>query len=93
MAAHPDGRWIVSSNFGGGDLSVIDAATGEIARRVPVSGSQAAVQVTLVFSEDGSRLYAAETAADTIAEVEFTSGEVLRRLPTGEGGDGLAVFE
>ena len=93
VAAHPDGRWIVSSNFGGGDLSVIDAATGEIARRVPVSGSQAAVQVTLVFSEDGSRLYAAETAADTIAEVEFTSGEVLRRLPTGEGGDGLAVFE
>jgi len=93
VAAHPGGEWVVSSNFGGGDLSVIDAATGEVVRTISVSGSQAAVQVTLVFSADGARLYAAETAADTIAEVDFASGEVLRRLPTGAGGDGLAVFD
>jgi len=46
-----------------------------------------------VFSTDGSRLYAAETANDTIAEVDFASGEVLRRLATGPGGDGLAVVD
>ena len=93
VAAHPGGRWAVSSNFGGGGLSVIDAASGEVVREVPVSGEQAAAQVTLVFSPDGARLYAAETAADTIAEIDFAAGEVLRRLPTGEGGDGLAVFD
>ncbi len=49
--------------------------------------------MTLVFSGDGSRLYAAETATNTIAEIDFASGRVLRRLPTGDGGDGLAVFE
>lgn len=93
VAAHPDGRWVVSSDFGNGGLSVIDTTTNEVVRSIPVSGSQGAAQVTLVFSEDGSRLYAAETATNTIAEIDFASGEVLRRLPTGEGGDGLAVFE
>ncbi|MEL1250530.1 YncE family protein [Aurantiacibacter gilvus] len=93
LAMHPSGDWVVSSNFGSGDLSVIDTATDEVVRTIPVSGSRDAVQVTLVFSEDGARLYAAETANDTIAEVDFASGEVLRRIPTGPGGDGLAVTD
>ncbi|QZH74609.1 MAG: YncE family protein [Erythrobacter sp.] len=93
LAMHPSGRWVVSSNFGGGDLTVIDTAINTVARTIPVSGSRDTAQVTLVFSEDGSRLYAAETATDTIAEVDFASGAVLRRLPTGPGGDGLAVVD
>lgn len=93
LAMHPSGDFLVSSNFGKGDLSVIDTASGEVVRTISVSDSSDAVQVTLVFSEDGERLYAAETAADTIAEVDFASGEVLRRLPTGPGGDGLAVVD
>ncbi|WP_120078362.1 YncE family protein [Aurantiacibacter odishensis] len=93
LAMHPSGDFVVSSNFGSGDLTVIDTATGEAVRTIPVSGSSDAVQVTLVFSEDGERLYAAETATDTIAEIDFASGEVLRRLPTGPGGDGLAVID
>lgn len=93
IAAHPGGRWVATSNFGGGDISVIDTATNRVARTIAVSGSDDAAQVTLVFSADGSRLYAAETATNTIAEIDFASGKVLRRLPTGDGGDGLAVFE
>jgi DNA-binding beta-propeller fold protein YncE len=49
--------------------------------------------VTLLFGDDGSRLYVAETATNTVAEVDFASGQVLRRLPAGEGGDGLAIKE
>lgn len=93
IAAHPDGDFVATSNFGTGDISVIDTASNEVVRTIPVSGSQDAVQVTLVFSEDGSRLYAAETAEDVIAEIDFESGEVLRRLPAGPGGDGLAVID
>ncbi|MFB0611184.1 YncE family protein [Aurantiacibacter poecillastricola] len=93
LAMHPSGDHVVSSNFGGGDLSVIDTETNEVVRTIPVSGNREAVQVTLVFSEDGQRLYAAETATDTIAEIDFATGEVLRRLPTGPGGDGLAVID
>lgn len=92
LAAAPRERWIVSSDFGAGGLSVIDGQGLEVARTVRLSGEPDAAQVTLVFSDDGSRLYAAETARNTIAEIDFATGEVLRRLPTGEGGDGLAVF-
>ncbi len=93
VAAHPGGKWVVSSNSGEGGLSVIDTATNAVARAVRVSGDPGAQQVTLVFSTDGERLYAAETATRTVAEIDFATGAVLRRLPSGDGGDGLAVFE
>ena len=93
VAAHPDGKWVVSSNFGEGGLSVVDTAANAVARSVRVSGDPGPQQVTLVFSADGARLYAAETATSTVAEVDFASGAVLRRLPSGDGGDGLAVFD
>ena len=84
---------MVSSNAGEGGLTVIDTAANSAARSVRVSGEQGPQQVTLVFSADGERLYAAETATRTVAEVDFASGAVLRRLPSGDGGDGLAVFD
>lgn len=92
VAARPAGRWVVTSDAGDGQITVIDEETNAIARTVSVAGDRRSGQVTLVFSHDGSRLYAAETAADTVAEIDFESGKVLRRLPSGDGGDGLAVF-
>jgi len=91
VAASPDGRWIVTSNFGSGSLTLIDARTRKHVRDVPVSGSAEAGQVTILFAKDGRRLYAAETARDTVAEVDLTTGKVLRRLPAGKNGDGLAI--
>lgn len=91
VLASPDGRWIVTSNAGSGNLTVIDARTRAIARTIPVSGTGEAAQVTILFSADGSRLYAAETARNQVAEVDMASGRVLRRLPAGQNGDGLAI--
>lgn len=93
IAAHPAGRFVATSNFRGGDISVIDVGTNRVVRTIPVADDASRVQVTLVFSPDGERLYAAETQSDTIAEIDFASGKVLRRLRGGEGGDGLAVVE
>lgn len=91
VAASPDGKWIVTSNLGAGGLSIIDAATRQHVRDVAISGQQEAGQVTILFSADGKRLYAAETGRDAIAEVDLATGEVLRRLPAGKNGDGLAI--
>jgi DNA-binding beta-propeller fold protein YncE len=91
VAASPDGKWIVTSNLGSGGLTIIDAVTRQPVRDVVLSGSQEAGQVTILFSPDGSRLYAAETGADVVAEVELATGQVLRRLPAGKNGDGLAI--
>ncbi|HYI47163.1 MAG TPA: YncE family protein [Allosphingosinicella sp.] len=91
VAASPDGRWIVTSNMGDGTLTVIDARTRRVSRTIRVSGERAAGQVTILFSADGRRLYAAETGRNQVAEVDFESGRVLRRLAAGAQGDGLAI--
>lgn len=91
VAASPDGKWIVTSNLQAGGLTVIDAATRKHVRDVPISGSGEAAQVTILFSADGSLVYAAETGSNLVAEVELATGKVLRRLPAGKNGDGLAI--
>jgi YVTN family beta-propeller protein len=87
----PDGRWIVTSNYGGGSVTVINAAARKAVREIQVSGSADARQVTILFSADGRRLYVAETGTSQVAEVDFASGNVLRRLQAGKDGDGLAI--
>ena len=90
VAASPDGRWIVTSNLGNGTLTVIDAVTREKLHDVTVSGEQQAGQVTILFGS-GGKLYVAETGRDTVAEVDLAAGKVIRRLPAGRNGDGLAI--
>lgn len=91
VAASPDGRWIVTSNHFGGSLTLIDARRREAVRQIEISGSREAGQVTILFSADGRRIYAAETGRNQVAEVDLESGRVLRRLPAGAQGDGLAI--
>lgn len=87
----PDGRWAVTSNFADGTLTVIDARSRKPVRTIVVSGTEAAGQVTILFSRDGKRVYVAETGRNQVAEIDFASGRVLRRLPAGAQGDGLAL--
>ena len=91
VAASPDGRWVVTSNLGAGSLTLIDAATRAAVREIPVGGARDAGQVTILFSADGRRVYAAETGRDRVAEIDLESGRVLRRLAAGRNGDGLAI--
>jgi len=90
VAASPDGKWIVTSNAGDGTLTIIDSATRQKVRDMPIAGKEEAVQVTILFAPDG-KLYAAETGTDTVAEFDLATGKVLRRLPAGKNGDGLAI--
>lgn len=91
VAASPDGRWIVTSNYLGGSLTLIDARTRAVVRQIEISGAREAGQVTILFSADGRLIYAAETGRNQVAEVELETGRVLRRLPAGAQGDGLAI--
>ena len=91
LAISPDGRIAITSNFGAGDLTLIDTSSRKIIRTVPVSGEKEAEQVTILFSADGSRLYVAETGRNRVAEVDLANGKVLRHLPAGKNGDGLAI--
>lgn len=95
LAIRPQGDVAVTSDLADGTLSVIDLGTAKVVRTIAVSSPQEAqerFQVTVLWSDDGSRIYVAETGSDTVAEVDFASGKVLRRLATGKGGDGMAIL-
>lgn len=95
LAMRPQGDVAITSNLVDGTLSVIDVAEAEIIRTISVSPrdkAQERFQVTILWSADGQRIYVAETGSDTIAEIDYESGSVLRRLKAGAGGDGLAIL-
>lgn len=95
LMIRPQGDVAITSDLIDGGLSVIDLASASVTRSIAVSSPEEAqdrFQVTIIWSADGSKIYVAETASNTVAEVDYASGEVLRRLPAGEGGDGLAVI-
>ena len=96
LAIRPQGDFAVTSDLMDGGLSVIDLSKRAIVRQISVSSPEEAedrFQVTILWSNDGERIYVAETASDTIAEVDFETGSVLRRIGVGDGGDGLAILE
>ncbi len=95
IAIRPQGDVAVTSDLQDGALSVIDLARAQVVGNIAVSGpaeAQGRFQVTILWSADGKRIYVAETGTDTVAEVDFASGKVLRRLKAGEGGDGMAIL-
>ncbi|MGB3455764.1 MAG: YncE family protein [Litorimonas sp.] len=88
----PDGRYAVTSNLRDASLSVIDVETRALVRTLEVGrDGPVSMQVTILFSGAGDRIYVAETGTDTVAEVDFASGDVLRRFAVGRQGDGLAI--
>lgn len=91
VAVSPDGRMVVTSNFTSGTLNLFDERARRPLRTIRLSGERTALQVTLQFSKDGKRIFVAETGRNTIAEVDLASGQVLRRIAAGKGGDGLAI--
>lgn len=95
IAIRPQGDVAVTSDLADSALSVIDVARGKKIRSITLddrANAQKRQQVTVIWSPDGSRLYVAETASDTIAEIDYASGTVLRRFEGSDGGDGLAII-
>lgn len=95
IAIRPQGDVAVTSDLQDGSLSVVDTATAQVIRTIAVSSRDEAekrFQVTILWSADGSKIYVAETGTDTVAEVDYASGAVLRRFAVGDGGDGLAIL-
>ncbi len=95
LATRPQGDVAITSNLADGSLSVIDLRRGRVVRTIEVSSARDAqerFQVTILWSADGAHIYVAETGSDTVAEVNYASGLVLRHIKVGDGGDGLAFL-
>ena len=88
VAASPDGRWAVVTNYGaqvpGSSLTVIDLDRRAVARTIPLGEYRRPHGAA--FLPGGRRLAVTVEANRAVLIVELERGVVERALPTGEAG-------
>ena len=82
----PDGRRVLVSDLGGGELIVLDAQQRIVIKRLAVGRGPSGILVT----PDGSRAYVALSGDDRIAVVDLKTLAVTGTIATGQGPDGMA---
>jgi len=82
----PDGKLVLISDLGTGDLIVLDAATRKERKRVNLGSGVAGI----LIPPDGTRAYVAVSSDDSVAVFDLTSLTVTGRIATGKGPDGMA---
>jgi YVTN family beta-propeller protein len=82
----PDGKLVLISDDGGGELVFVDAATRKERKRLKVGKGP---EGTLV-QPDGAKAYVALSGENAVAVVDLKSLEVTAKIATGNGPDGLA---
>jgi DNA-binding beta-propeller fold protein YncE len=66
-------------------LTLMDPETREITARIPLAGKPEG----LAWSGDGKRIFASQTGAGNVAEIDAASGRITRQFPTGRYPSGL----
>jgi YVTN family beta-propeller protein len=82
----PDGRLVLISDLEAGELIVLERATRKNVKRIKLGKQLAGILVT----PDSSRAYCAVTGDDNVAVIDLKSLELVDRLKTGVGPDGMA---
>jgi DNA-binding beta-propeller fold protein YncE len=82
----PDGKLVFVSTLNGPDVSIFDAATRAVVKRVKVGRGAAGIQM----HPDGSVAYVACTPDDYVAIINLKSLEVTGHLDAGKQPDGMA---
>jgi DNA-binding beta-propeller fold protein YncE len=82
----PDGKLVFVSTLNGPDVSIFDAATRALVKRVKVGRGAAGIQM----HPDGSVAYVACTPDDYVAIINLKSLEVTGHLDAGKQPDGMA---
>ena len=82
----PDGKLVLISDLGTGDLVVLDAAGRKELKRLSLGHGVAGILIV----PDGSRAYLAVSPDSQIAVVDLTSLSVIGHIATGKGPDGMA---
>ena len=83
----PDGRHVVNSMVASKELLVIDAATKKGVKRIKLES----VPLGIVFSADGKTAFVSVVQPDLVLKINLESGEIVGRVDSGKGPDGIAV--
>ncbi|HWC99015.1 MAG TPA: YncE family protein [Candidatus Sulfopaludibacter sp.] len=82
----PDGRLVLISDLDAGELVILEHATRKELKRMPLGKELAGILIT----PDSRRAYVAVTGDNNVAVVDLKSLELIDRLQTGTGPDGMA---
>jgi YVTN family beta-propeller protein len=82
----PDGKLVLISDMGAGDLVVVDVATGKVVKRIHLGKSVEGILV----QPDGTRAFVAVTPENKVAVVDLKALEVTTTFTTGQEPDGMA---
>ena len=82
----PDGKRVLISDLGTGDLIVLDAASHKEIKRISLGHGCAGILIV----PDGSLAYVAVSPDSNVAVVDLKTLTVTGRIATGKGPDGLA---
>lgn len=81
----PDGKRVLLSDIGTGDLVVLDAGSGKEIKRIKIGSSIAGILV----APDGSKAYVAATPDNYVGVVDLKKLEMTGKISTGNGPDGM----
>ena len=82
----PDGRLVLVSTLGGPDLVVLDSASRQEVKRIPLGHGAAGI----LMQPDGARAYVSCSPDDYVAVIDLKTLEVVGRIDAGREPDGLA---
>jgi YVTN family beta-propeller protein len=81
-----DGKLALISTLNGPDLVILDAATHQVVKRLPIGHGAAGIEM----QPDGARAYVACTPDGYVAIVDLKTLEVVGHIDAGGGPDGMA---
>jgi YVTN family beta-propeller protein len=82
----PDGRLVLITDLGAGDLVVLERATKKELKRIKMGNSPAGI----LIEPDSSRAYVAVTGDNNVAVIDLKTFDLTARINTGTGPDGMA---
>jgi YVTN family beta-propeller protein len=82
----PDGRLVLVSDLDAGELIVLERETRKDLKRIKVGRGLAGILIT----PDSAKAYCAATGDNNVAVINLKTLEVVDRLQTGVGPDGMA---
>jgi YVTN family beta-propeller protein len=82
----PDGKMVFVSLLNGPDVSVFDAATRKLKKKIPIGHGAAGIEM----QPDGSRVYVACTPDSYVVVIDPKALEQVSHLDAGKNPDGMA---
>ena len=82
----PDGKFALISDLDAGDLVVLDAVAHKEIKRLPLGRMPEGI----LIPASGGRAYVAVNGDNHVAVVDLETWQVTKKIPTGNGPDGMA---